>query len=436
MGSKNGNRHGLMARMLGCCLAALLLTACHKDKEPYPDDTTTARTVLVYMAAENSLSSFATYDGKTNTGDIHEMLQGLAALTDNDRLVVYLDNCDPDIKSSIYVLTNQDYGKSYESLKPTYQFDEDLDSADPQTLRTVLQWTLKRCKADDYGIVFWSHSSGWMPSNSDLLFAPQRKSAAPRRTFGIDNGRNSLTSSAGSQMEISDMAKVLAEFPKFDFILFDCCFMQCVEVCYELRNTARYIIGSPAEIPGNGAPYKEVLRPMFADPLDVQGMVDEYYKAYNTGATRYGVLLSVVETSELEQLAQATRKAVGTCADRIDQLDTSDVLDYFRFDRLVGTAPYPDFFDMQGLMMHLLEPQDYTEWKQALDKAVTYRQGTDTWVTAFTSGIQTLDREQFSGVSMFLPLQKYKDQTGWNNYFYTLYNAYFNTAWGKTIWKE
>ena len=51
-------------------------------------------------------------------------------------------------------------------------------------------------------------------------------------------------------MNIEDLKSVLQKAPHFDFIMFDACFMQSVEVAYELRDYCDYYIGFPAENPG------------------------------------------------------------------------------------------------------------------------------------------------------------------------------------------
>lgn len=56
-------------------------------------------------------------------------------------------------------------------------------------------------------------------------------------------------------MNIEDLKLVLQNAPHFDFIMFDACFMQSVEVAYELRDCCDYYIGFPAENPGPGAAY-------------------------------------------------------------------------------------------------------------------------------------------------------------------------------------
>ena len=44
-------------------------------------------------------------------------------------------------------------------------------------------------------------------------------------------------------MNISEFVEILEVTPHFDFILFDACFMQSVEVAYELRDYTDYCIG-------------------------------------------------------------------------------------------------------------------------------------------------------------------------------------------------
>ena len=48
--------------------------------------------------------------------------------------------------------------------------------------------------------------------------------------------------------------------PDFDYILFDACLMSQVEVAYELRDTADYLILSPAEVMSAGFPYFKITK--------------------------------------------------------------------------------------------------------------------------------------------------------------------------------
>ena len=79
-------------------LLSLLLTSCHKDDEP--QTTPYRRTVLVYLAADNNLSSFA-------LEDLAEMKEGMAQVSDGMlHLLVYIDFADLDIRHFLRQLLN------------------------------------------------------------------------------------------------------------------------------------------------------------------------------------------------------------------------------------------------------------------------------------------------------------------------------------------
>lgn len=94
--------------------------------------------------------------------------------------------------------------------------------------------------------------------------------------------------------------------------MFDACFMQCAEVAYALRDCANWIIASPAEIPGYGAPY-DIVVPLFFDATaSPQSIIDAYKAGYEGENT--GVVLSAVRCAAMQQFADATAVAVkGPC---------------------------------------------------------------------------------------------------------------------------
>ena len=68
----------------------------------------------------------------------------------------------------------------------------------------------------------WSHSDGWLPSTA------QGATTVNFRAFGADRDNNMY--SDGKRMDILDLRKTLEKFPEFDFILFEACDMQSIEV--------------------------------------------------------------------------------------------------------------------------------------------------------------------------------------------------------------
>lgn len=401
-----------------CALCLAVLHSCNdKTEEQLPETNMSTRTVLVYMVAENSLNSYT-------TSDIEEMLEGAGQMPDKSKIVVYLD----DIREPrIYTITHKTKERTFSALQPSYRFGSELNSASANTLKDVLKYVRTEHPSDSYGIVFWSHASGWIESSfaGDQTSAAARKSPI-RKSFGIDNGKNT-TSNNGSQMNIKDMASALSEFPTFDFIMFDACFMQSVETLFELKDCARYIIGSPAEIPAPGAPYDKLIVPMFAEKIAADGMINSYYNSYCNDNT-YGIVISAVDCSKLDHLAQLTSLYVKEHKEDMLRADLSDVQNYFIYDEWNVKADFPDYYDMQGIMLNTLSPGEYQQWKAAFDEAVTTTRATDYWYSAYERGRLPIDKEQCGGVSMFLPLDKYADEN--------FAEQYFSTQWAGVIGAE
>lgn len=384
---------------------ALSLASCQKDDDvDGAKDESVAQTVLVYMAAENSLSIYATYNMNSQKCDADEMLESVKAMSDNDRLVLFIDDTD---LPRIYVLTNKTKANRITQLEADYSFPEDVNSCSPATLKQVLDWTRSHCPADEYGIVFWSHGSGWVPQ--------------PKRSFGMDNGRNvggGVNANVGDEMDISDMAAVLKAYPQFDFLFFDACFMQSVELCYELRQCARCIMGSPAEIPSLGAPYSSLMYHMFtATGADPSAMMQCYYDAFAEG----GCLLSIVDCSELDALATLTGQFLQQYSDGLTSVDWASVLNYFDYDTYRHLADMPDYYDMLSLMKHLLSEADFSRWKEAFVRAVPTRLASAISYTIYGNRYIDIDTNEYGGLTMYVPLPKYNDD-------------FFCSEYGKMSW--
>ena len=283
--------YGTVATMFLFIVATCSFSACSKDDEtpPIVSPYVESRTVMVYMVAENSLN-------KNVWADVQEMLVGMNndTLSANDRLVIYLD----DVKlPRIYVVDKTTKITQFSELVPVMTYENDVNSSSAEQLGTFIDYVKSNYPAESYGLVMWSHASGWTPSN----FSGDMYSETPtkRKSFGVDNGKNT-TNNNGNQMNIDDMASVL-QGNAFDFIFFDACVMQTIEVAYELRDAAKWLIASPAEIPASGANYETMTRAMF--------LKDDYV---NQMLTVYKQELKVLDDEEYAQWKGNTDKLI-TC---------------------------------------------------------------------------------------------------------------------------
>lgn len=366
-------------------LAVVLFSSCEKE-DPVPVQWAN-KTILVYMVANNDLSSNHGFDDK----DIAEMIEGMQNSKSVGNLILYVDKAASTQLLSIEKDVNGVYQKK---LIKEY---EDRNSASYSVLSSVLKEVLARYPANSYGLFMWSHGDGWLPSPSN---------SSQTRWYGVD-GNN--------YMDISEIKRALQEAPHLDFIYFDDCFMQSVEVAYELRHYTDYTIGSVAETPGAGAPYHKLMDLVFQDKADVKTIIERYHNYYPSEEARikdnwpYGAAISAIRCNELEGLAAATKVITNKYADVLKAISPSTVQNY---DPRKSQRAYYDFNDV---VSKVANAEDLAVWRQQLDKAVPYKETTSRIYSIYIPGTFAVN-ENYSGISVYLPLSSY---TTWNNFYKT-----------------
>jgi hypothetical protein len=223
-------------------------------------------------------------------------------------------------------------------------------------------------------------------------------------------------------MNIEDMASEL-NGEDFDFILFDACTMQNIEVAYELRHTTKWLIASPAEIPEYGAHYKTMVRAMFKRDNTVNEMLEAYLHEY---LRSWGLIISAVNTAELDDYAAYMKSVVAVHRSKMLSLDISSMLNYHLYGK--WTINIPDFLDIQGIMLEVLTADEYAQWKEKTDKLVTCRHA-GYWHSVHKYKVPIEDT-QCCGITMHIPFEKYNANSRAFN------EKYLNTSWAKAVWGE
>ncbi len=358
---------------------SVLLTGCKDDE---PESTEATRTVLAYLASDNSLSGFA-------LKDLAEMKIGMENIgRTNVHLLVYIDTGS----SSRLVELKYKKGEVVEELIKEYG---NRNSVGVEETKEVFNDAFFNAdyKAKSYGLIYWSHGDGWIPN-------PLPSS----RWIGQDTGDGT------HYMNISDLVSILSSSaPHLDFIMFDACFMQSIEVAYALRNYTDYYLGSPTEIPGPGARYDVLVPALFADGNAAMSVAAAYYNPYaeiyddgkgisNTNWTG-GVSMCALKSSELEVLASTTRQVL---AENLNsEVTDNEVLRsmVFDYDQRYGSYEV-GYFDMVQMMELITDAAGFAVWKQAYDAAVCYWQTTPKNYSAI-GGMFSM--EGANGVSHYIP---------------------------------
>ena len=377
------------------------MAGCKKDNdEPVKKDT--QRTVVVYISGDNDLS-----DHGAPASDINEMKEGATDIPSDGRLVVFVDRKSGNEKPFIAEIKN-DKNQPVDTL---FKYSTDLYASDPNLFSEVLERVAGLCPSKEYGLVLWGHGSGWIV---------ERDTVAQHRAYGIDE---TGSGSGGKWMNITQMASALKDLqtknvmPKLSYIFADCCNMMCVEAAYELKDVTEYMIGSPAEIPGYGAPYQLMVQQLFKSGSNLyRGIIDTYYNYYadfdnlNYGERNswpymkdgYSVPLSVIDTKYVGELANMTHdmleRAQGGYPMYPETPDLSGIAFYLY-------NPIDIMYDMRAIMERLLSAEDFTTWDSTYQQAVPYYRMSMKWMTALQAHtFSTFDPNlKYGCVSMFIP---------------------------------
>lgn len=378
---------GMHIRFLFCALAmALTLFSCKKAETEEIVVVKRPKTVLLYMVANNNLS----YDAENS---ISRLQNGYIPAEEGNLLVYkHCAGMDP-------VLLHIKKGEEGTVVADTaYRFPPRV-SATKSALTQALNVTQALFPADSYGLILWSHGTGWIPplASSSSAAQEQRSGSCPERTFGLDGK---------VELEIRDLAQAIPY--KLSFMLMDACFMGGIETAYEVKDSVDYYIGSPAEILTESFPYHKIMQHIFKSTPDYAAVCREYYDYYNakSGAER-SATVALMDCSKLAEVAEVAKRVFDQYGESIASLDLSLLQPYFRG----SSSKY--FYDLKDLVDAIADASLSAEFAAALERAVPYKASTPYFIE--------LPIRSFCGVSTYVPgnpadtkLADYYKQYKWN----------------------
>lgn len=344
----NGSSPVIRAAALSVFAPALV--ACGGDgPEPQPEipPEPVERTVLVYMVANNNLGyAYDPAEGITDgydNADIDEMCVAAqkGALAGN-RLIVY--HADYMAQPELKEVTPKG------TVRTLRTFEAGVPATSAARMAEVIAETKRLSPAGHYGMVLWSHASGWL-ENGIAEEPPYGPSASPK-SFGEDAGR---------RMNVTTLARVL-DGEEFDYLWFDCCHMATVEVAYELRHVAGMIAGSVAELPSKGMPYDLALQYLMAVEPDLPAAAKAVFDSYDSfrapdDAWKRTCTMSVINTAGMEQLAAASRQVFALAGRTV------------AFDEVQAFRKAGTYYDFGHYMQRLCSAAEGDAWQSDAHKA-------------------------------------------------------------------
>lgn len=348
-----------------------LLCACEKD-EPVPEPHVSGRTVLVWLAADNDLYPEVTHK-------LSALAEGFMNASPSDcRLLVYAD------RRGHYPQLMEIMSDGSQRVLETYPAQ---NSASPDTFSRLLTHMLEIAPARHYGLIVFSHATGWLPQGA--LENPALEAKTQSRTVFDDNG---------AQMTLAELADALPADVRFDYIVFENCFMGGAEVAYALRDKTDRLLASCAEIisPGFQEIYSSSFSKLVASSPDLEGFAADYYNYRNAKAGNHrSATVSVINTSGMPRLASLAAEIIRGST----PLDEEKLQTMQRFNR----HDYTLFFDLEEYLCELA-PERAAEIRSAISGAVEYAAATADFMPGYDHGIHIA---RHCGLTVYIPQSRF-----------------------------
>lgn len=392
--------------------AVIAFTSCSNSGSPDGPVTpeTNKRTVLLYAVASNNLYSNLVEDKKEILHAAKNMdLTGLSFL--------------------VYQVTHQEapqllelkrINKDSVAFVKVKEYDRSIYSTNPARISEVIDDAVNMRKAENYGLILWSHATGLdyfgtsfgrtAPASSISTATDESVTVSVPQlySFGMDIDKDKDPNHKDA-INIDDLADAIPD-NLFDFIWFDACLMSGIETIYELRDKCHTFVAYPTEVYTPGMPYHLTVPYILREKPDLTTAAEKFFNYYaqNEYSSYRVATVAVVDVDNIEPVADFCKKAY---ADPQTAINRSELLKYTR--RLSTGEPGP-FYDFGNVTEEYVRLGgnllDVSEFNRAMERFVIYKASTPR-----DFNFNVIDLNKYSGIGCYL---FYETDSSKNGQFY------------------
>ena len=396
--------------LVGICSLLILFSSCrNEDPEPQPDSSE-GITILAYLVANNNLD----IDLLINIGAMYD---GLGNMDQQATLLIYWDGRSKlgSNGAQHLILKYQTDGKGNINGLPKISIDAPLNdvldiaeivkeydtqsSVDKDVMAQVIKDMIAQAPTDKFGLIFGSHGSSWL----NTIYT---------RAFGQDG-------SGDDTILIPDMVEALNSVgKKFEFILFDVCYMCTAEVAYYFRNICNYQLSSVMEVPAYGFPYEDFMSYLYeGDVENYKKVCQSYVDFYRNNNTMSWATVALIDSKEVDNLVSEIKKEIVEHKDVLANYTTSHLQEYGK------TSGAHIAYDLEQFIGDLNGGSMPTVFNTQLNKTILFKECLE---DAYPQNY-VVDADNFCGMGIYIPVAK---RSKWNVYFKTL-DWYTASGWNE-----
>jgi len=190
---------------------------------------------------------------------------------------------------------------------------EELNMGEPATARNFITFCKNDYPAQNYSLIFWNHGSGWRSTTSAAKTASIPGSPIPSpiiitndfvpKTDAAPTGTYKAICEDLTNEDIlytQEIGTVL-DGMGIDVVCMDLCYGAMMEIAYEIRNHAKFLVTSEEVTPGDGYEYDSLFNAFKATGMSVDNwlssVVNQFGVRYSAtaGTTQSAIDLSLID---------------------------------------------------------------------------------------------------------------------------------------------
>ncbi len=328
----------IFRRLLWHTTAFMLLTslfflpACEKEEDNGPSRA--KWTIMGYFNGNNDLDV-----GQAGTSYIIKDLQEMewVGSTRQVKSVIMLGSLKTGGNVACYEIGQHENQLPDEILSPVALDLGTKDMSDPQTLIDFIAWCSENYPAERYALIINSHGAAWYGLCPDEI-----------------NGSDDL-------MSMPKMRSALANAPHLDVIVFHACLMGSVEVAYELKDYADYMVACETTMPALGILgadtwLAELVDNPKMDSYDLSKRIAQCVYDEGVEAQRFHTHMAVTDLSQIDalgaKLSEFGNRLVSEVGDNWDEVYESWEKTHYISDN------FPSLTDLREFVKEIMQRDD------------------------------------------------------------------------------
>ncbi len=372
-------------------------------------------TWLIYMAGDNNLEGA----GKVNLGQMQQ-----AGSTDDVNIVVQFAT---EENKTIRYRVEKDKLNVLQEMEGT-------DTGDPEVLTDFIKWGNDNYPAQHYMLDVWNHGGGWENLPPDYDYDSLR-SAKPKMASKLNKVKRSLFRTTFQEIHArtpieraiaidcgahdyldnqklrSAVFNALPNGNKIDIIGCDACLMNMLEISYELKDTANFMVGSEETEPGQGWPYGPILQNLINNPemapaelaKTIANDYGDWYKDNGDPVKDGAATQSALDMSQLQAIAGAVNGLADVLINGLNN-DTAGAISLAK--EKAQKFEMPEYLDLGDYAKQLLKTMgqnpDVKKAAEDILSALQPETGSGFVIANATWGSKV---QKATGVSIYFPAQ-------------------------------